>query len=324
MQTTALQAATIAHIVNAQPSFKLDCTSLHLRLSNRYAEDSFRVSTLELIPYPTPTRLVLKCTPHAEHVHSGSIFLDSHNRNNFTFQVLNETDENPLLKAVPLVEIFPSDNIFNLSKRVPAGTPYTCSIEETHQLLQIHIPDLKAEVINQFPLTLELWHDLTWPAILTWPALPTEMRYQSSVRVVGPDLDSPRINTGTHRVGTDRFGPNFYILRNNVILAAIFPYLQTLCAWDADVDQPLHGPLSETSFHALLQHGDNGPDLLAYPLLPPTAVLDPTQNYQSLSPANFFPEPSAGKPEHPAHSPWHIAFRIRDAIQEAQARSLQC
>lgn len=312
MHSTTLDINTIAHIAFTQPDLTLDCSQVYLTVHEN--NQTTRLRTICLVPIPTGPLLMLQCTPF-EDAQSGYIFVYAGDRYSYSFCIQCENPEdNPILQAVPRTPLYPHNNSLELTKTIPVDPPYFCSQEETHQLLQIHIPDLPPEVIQDYPVVLLLTHQLTWPKV------GQEQFYTAFYSV--PGVSSGMTNIGRHPVNTKTKGSMWlYRLRNSIILYTLLPALRPLCSWfihNGTITQAL-----KPQHNLLLPDPSGDTKILVSPCQTPT---DPILMHPSeaLVIDRLLPPEQSDTPRLPGPSIADVDLRIRTAIQQAQALQLTC
>lgn len=312
MHSTTLDINTIAHIAFTQPDRTLDCSQVYLTVHEN--NQTTRLRTICLVPISKESRLMLQCTPF-EDAQSGYILVYEGDRYTYSFCIQCENpEENPILQAVPRTPLYPNNNSRGLTKTIPVDPPYFCSQEETHQLLQMHIPDLPLEVIQDYPVVLLLTHRLTWPKVNQEQ---TYTAYYSAPGVRSRMTYIERYIANT----TTKDSMRLYRLRNSIILYTLLPYLRPLCSWfihNGTITQAL-----KPQNNLLLPDPSGDTKILVSPCQTPT---DPILMHPSeaLVINQLLPPEQSETPHLPGPSIADVDLRIRTAIQQVQALQLTC
>lgn len=314
MTTTTLQIPTLAYITHIQPGQSLDCSQLNIALQiNREPQPTARhqVAKLEIVPvFDNEDSLHLKCSCVGVET---PFFLEYLDKRFCTFEVIDDNPHaNPILQAIPSQPLYPKNNPLNLQKEVPLDPPYVCSLAETHQLLQLDIPDLPLDVINSFQA------QLVQRPVLEWPTNTTNVTYRADYTL--NDHERTLVVVG-HRLavmGTETQAPAgvLYRLRNRIILGFIFRSLKQLCVWGLQENRTLRTPLQT------LPPGTHPVSLRALPLW--HAHNDMEEHPEPLAIHNLFPQNEISPPSTPGPTPEEITTAITAAVFQAQYLSTMC
>lgn len=319
MTTTILQPATLAHIVWTQPRFSLDCTDIHVDLYTCFQEKIGRVQQLKLIASDNP-RWKLECTIEGT---AAPVCVHHTAARDFAFHVVdNNPAENRLIQAVPTAFLFQNHQTPGQTKQVPIDPPYLCTKEETLLLLQHSMPEVARSVLQQFPLCIKVHY------LLFWPAKDYEHAYRKDYSIEGPDSNPPHLRAEHHTLGTPEKGfNNLFSFKTRIILAAVFPFLWNLCAWDVAGDDSSNTkePFTEQTLRRVLQDFNGGTPLFAYPHLQPTDRIDPTHWTERLSFEDLIPEDAYG-PSTPIDDEFigALAQKIQQAVLQVQMAPFLC
>lgn len=314
MITTTLPLSIVAHIVRTQATHTLDCSSHQVHLFSNNNKHSLRIEALQVLENKQGDT-VLKCSFPCKRA---PIVLKEDDHYRYSFRILDELPtENTILNAVPTVDLFP-ENKLGLTKAIPVGTSYTCTREETRQLLQLAIPDVATSVLQRFPLCVTFHTRLIWHAISN-----QHPRYAKRYSLAGPNATPPSINAGRLRLDApEARNCDLTPFRTRIILAAVFPLLRHLCAWRASTTGANHS-FSDTDFHRILQDYEGKNPLWALPLLRSTDIVAAASPTIELNMENYLPKDPVGPPctEETIAT---IAQHISSAISQEQALALTC
>lgn len=320
MTPTVLQPATIANVVYGQPNCTLDCSSLAVSIYDHQNKDFLVLQTLTMSPVQgNPSRWELVCHLR-DQTDFVSLSLQKHDQHDYSFHINdNNPSTNPILKAIPGVPLFSANNSLGLTKDVPVDPPYCCTLTETHQLLQLHIPDLPIATIQQFCVPLTVVH------ALNWPASDQETTYLKAY-TLPTKTGTHAINSGVHKLNVHRTdASDLYVLRNRVMLSAIFTLVYPLCCW---CTLTLGNPPELANLENITQlydpAYDNRVQVHAFPNIPWGSAPDPNHLQSSIALTDLLPVIRYRLPSTSASTPFEIAHHIQCAIELAQAANLQC
>lgn len=314
MITTTLSPNIVAHIVRTQATHTLECSSHQIYLFSNNNKLSLRIEALQVLENKHGDT-VLKCSFPCKRA---PIVLKEDDHYRYSFRILDETPtENTILNAVPTVDLFP-ENCLGLTKEIPVGTSYTCTLEETRQLLQLALSDVAPSVLQRFPLCVTVHTRMIWHATSN-----LHPRYAKRYSLAGPNTTPPSINAGRLLLDTpEARNCDLTPFRTRIILAAVFPLLRHLCAWRVSTTDPNH-PFSETNFLQILQdYGGQNP-LCALPLLQHADIVAAALPTVELNMENYLPKDPVWPPL-TEETIATIAQHISLAISQEQALALMC
>ena len=139
--------------------------------------------------------------------------------------VIPEDPVHPLLSLLPTTPLYhpqnPPANIPN--PHVPCYQHKTCSLEQTHLLLQSHIPDLPPEVIATWRKPIEISWKCGWPIVPT----NTEAQQLPRLHVHYSALWSCSIFSlkADYKPSISPPPASLYRIRNSILLHALLPHL---------------------------------------------------------------------------------------------------
>lgn len=329
MPIKTFSSFAVAHLLVTQPNYSFDCSAFTIKLFIPEKSQFYLVKNLQLIIVNNSRtgkdEFLLevqfdRTTPAGRAISANPLCLSAKNAD-YLFDVLVDTNEpHPFLQAIPLTPLFPPDHPRHLSHQIPIDPPYTCSLTETHQLLQAHIPDLPPEIIQTWisPITVET--TLMWPE----PNEPASFYPEEYAFTVSSSSTRNRCALAADRTEGDHF---LYILRNRILLCALFPQLLLYCTWGAAIS-PCYPHTVTCQIEPI--YGLNPHQLWAFPSLPPCnpAVTSPQSidlnSHPNISATHLFPPSIAFIPPTPGKTASEVLQQIKETLDNAHANTLTC
>lgn len=332
--------STIAHILARQPNNKLDCTGLNIILDDHRQWGAVHVRTLHLLQtqdpsFSTEQELLMAVSFTPEDGGGPDTLYISPTDPELTFQVhTSEPDTHPLIQAVPKTFLYHESHPLHLTHLIPIEPPYSCTLEETRELIHSHIPDLPKDLCLQWILSLTVSVIPTWPTSLSDPYAFEHRKYTSSEYPEADETGVVEAYTYPISFRAKRPVPKsagtyqpLYELRNQLILSYIFPHLASLCPW---VFRSTCSHCSETlpvSADAITTLPPNVAvsQLIGLPTLTVTHLWHKANAPQTVL-TSHFPTSTNQPPPHPdpAHTPAEILQRSAADIATAQLQLLLC
>lgn len=221
MPTIKISAHAVAHLLQAQPNETFDCTALDIRVKAP-AGSELKVDRLNLVLKKGMAATSTTDIPHIEVITysllTPRIYLGPTSYETSFHVVAEDGTTNPFLQAIPTYALLPANHPLSHKYQIPIDPPYTCTLEETHQLLRANIDDLPFETIKHWTVCPTVSTSFTWPT-----SKPTTFSVDEYHFSTHPAEFSFIVNGYN--------GPRpLYTLRNRIILAEIFSQIALLCS----------------------------------------------------------------------------------------------
>lgn len=334
MPTTHIKAWAIAQLLHQQPQPIFDCKELNVQISLPHGQGSYKVDQLQLCVVPTEAatppmekaillqvELAGTFTKSRESLKYISISATNHLQ--YSFLIEHEFHQvHPLLQAIPLTSVPFSTSTSLAHTQIPLEPPYCCTLDETHQLLRTHIPDLPYATIQTWTVPLVVSHIPAWPKQLT-PFVP-QLKYSNNFRVCASFSIAIEEPPQTPTISLPANEPHsLYALRDRIILRAIFLLLRSQCAWARYTPSRPGVPFSILN-GSLRPKGLPPSELVAFPSLPADA---PSADYPRTREGTFYTEPLlistyfASTTQNTPRTPEQILHAISAAIANAKLRA---
>ena len=333
-QQIRLGTSIIAHSLLRAPSQQWTATPQDppLQLVTRGNEKPYEILKMELVQAPPtatdPSSYSLLCTTTDSVVPVITLTLE--NKHKVSFRLSNTKRQHSLKPLIATISLnngcigFPSD------KQISLLTPtYTCTLFETTQLLQRHIPDIPPDCLTTWP------HPLTITYILHWPRpnqpTPLEIAYQFyNNDMKGLGFQPEYLETTSISPDIAQPAPlHLYTFRNNVALTYLLPLLDSCATLIIQNNLPvLAGPLNKLhpaiyllplyKLYLLYAPPGPAPHLTPYPEQPPLL-----STISSLMPQLLY-VPPVNNPNEQTRSLPNMLKILQDCLQQQQMAHLSC